>query len=312
MVTTQRQLPPLNALRAFEAAGRHLSFTRAAEELHVTPAAVSHQVKALEQYLGVRLFRRRPRGLLLTEAGQQALPGVGAGFDHLAGALAGLREAEATRPLTVSVAPSFAARWLVPRLETFRHSHPDIELRIDATERVADFRQDDVDLGIRYGFGDYLGLHVECLAAQKVFPVCSPWLMQGRHPLREPADLVHHTLIHVEWERAGMTAPDWPTWLASARTPSTPALASQVGQQAMAVQAAIAGHGVALASALLVADDIEAGRLVRPFTQALEEHFTYFFVCLPEAMERPRVRTFRDWMFAELGEVPGPCRRSTP
>jgi len=306
MAVSGRQLPPLNALRAFEAAGRHLSFTRAAEELHVTPAAVSHQVRALEQYLGVRLFRRRPRGLLLTEAGQQALPGVGAGFDRIAGALAELREAETMRPLTVSVAPSFAARWLVPRLEAFWQSHPDIELRIDATERVADFRQDDVDLGIRYGFGDYAGLHVECLAPQKVFPVCSPWLMDGEYPLREPTNLRHHTLIHVEWERAGMTAPDWPTWLATAGVEGVDAEAGpRFGQQAMAVQAAIAGHGVALASELLVADDLDHGRLVRPFEQSLEEHFTYFFVCLPEALERPRVRTFRDWMFAELGKTLG-------
>ncbi|MDZ7747889.1 MAG: transcriptional regulator GcvA [Halofilum sp. (in: g-proteobacteria)] len=300
-----RQLPPLNALRAFEAAGRHLSFSRAAEELHVTPAAVSHQIKSLEQYLGVRLFRRRPHGLLLTEAGQSALPGVSAGFDRLARAVAGVRDAEASRPLTVSVAPSFASKWLVPRLEDFRHRYAGTEVRIDATERMADFRQDDVDLAVRYGSGNYEGLHVERLAAQSVFPVCSPWLAQGDPPLREPDDLRHHTLIHVDWARAGLSAPDWPTWLASAGVTGVDATAGpRYGQQSMAVQAAIAGHGVALGSALLVADDLAAGRLVRPFEHALHEEHTYFLVCLPEAAETPRVKMFRDWLFEELADTP--------
>lgn len=300
-----RSLPPLNALRAFEAAGRHLSFSRAAEELHVTPAAVSHQIKSLEQYLGMRLFRRRPHGLLLTEAGQHALPGVSAGFDRIAHAISGLRQTESARPLTVSVAPSFAAKWLVPRLEDFRHRSAGTEVRIDATERMADFRQDDVDLGIRYGSGNYQGLHVERLAAQEVFPVCSPWLVEGERPLREPADLRRHTLIHVDWERAGITAPDWATWLASAGVSGVNTRAGpRFAQQSMAVQAAIAGHGVALGSALLVADDLTAGRLVRPFEHALHEEHTYFLVCLPEAADTPRVRMFRDWLFEELADTP--------
>ena len=312
-----RQLPPLNALRAFEAAGRHLSFTRAAAELNVTPAAVSHQIKGLEHYLGVRLFRRRPQGLLLTEAGQSALPGVGAGFDRLAAAVAGLRSTEAARPLTVSVAPSFAAKWLVPRLEAFRTRHPGTEIRIDATERMIDFRQDDVDVGLRYGTGRYPGLHVERLAAQQVFPVCSPWLLRGDAPLETPADLRHHTLIHVDWARAGITAPDWPAWLARAGVETGAANGGEAGegvvdaeagprfgQQSMAVQAAIAGHGVALGSALLVGDDLAAGRLVRPFETALDEQHTYFLVCLPEAAATPRVQQFRDWLFAELAGEP--------
>jgi LysR family glycine cleavage system transcriptional activator len=296
-----RQLPPLNGLRAFEAAGRHLSFTQAAHELNVTPAAISHQLKSLEQYLGVRLFQRRPQGLLLTEAGQRALPGVGEGFDRLAAAVAGLRSAEAARPLTVSVAPSFAVKWLVPRLEAFRERHPGTEIRIDAMERMVDFRQDDVDVGLRYGRGHYPGLHVERLAAQTVFPVCSPWLMQGEAPLRTPADLRHHTLLQVDWSYAGLAAPDWPAWLADAGVEGIDAEAGPCfGQQSMALQAAIAGHGVALGSALLVADDLAAGRLVRPFAHGLHEELTYFLVCLPEAAATPRVRQFRDWLFSEL------------
>lgn len=296
-----RRLPPLSALKAFEAAGRHLSFSRAAEELHVTPAAVSHQVKALEHHLGLRLFHRRARGILLTEAGQRALPSLGRGFDQLSAAVAEMYETDAARPLTVSVAPSLAALWLVPRLEGFRRDHPGIEVRIDATERLADLGHEDVDVGLRYGVGDYPGLHVERLAPQRIFPVCSPWLMRGQRPLHGPAELRYHTLIHVDWQRAGLSAPTWPRWLAAAGVDLPNAHAGpRFAQQSMAIQAAVAGHGVALVSELLVTDDLAAGRLVQPFEQALEEELTYFFVCLPEAASGARVRTFRDWLMAEL------------
>ncbi|MDX1610313.1 MAG: transcriptional regulator GcvA [Halofilum sp. (in: g-proteobacteria)] len=297
-----RELPPLNALRAFEAAGRHLSFTRAAEELNVTPAAVSHQVNGLEQYLGLRLFKRHPQGLLLTEAGQRALPGISTGFEHLSSAMSGLVAAEAERPLLISVTPSLAARWLVPRLEDFWEKHPEIEIRIDAREETSDMRRDDVDIGLRYGTGNYPGLHVECIGTQRVFPVCSPWLAEGEHPLREPADLRHHTLIHVDWRRGEMAAPAWRTWLEAAgvahrvRARGGP----RFTHHSMSLQAAVAGHGVALGSTLLVVDDLAAGRLVRPFEVALEDQYCYYFVCLPESMSNPRVRAFRDWVFGEL------------
>lgn len=299
-----RDLPPLNALRAFEAAGRHLSFTRAADELSVTPAAVSHQVNALEQYLGVRLFRRHPKGLLLTEVGQRALPGVSTGFDQFAAALSGLRDQDSGRALQISVTPSLASRWLVPRLEAFRTAYPDIEIRIDAGEQLTDLRRDDVDVGLRYGTGDYPGMHVECIGTQRVFPVCSPWLIDGDRPLREPEDLRHHTLIHVDWERRGMTAPAWRDWLRKA------GVASKVNCRAgprfthhsMSLQAALAGHGVALGSTLLVIDDLAAGRLVAPFDLVLEEEHCYYFVCLPESVSNPRVRAFRDWIYAELAQ----------
>jgi LysR family glycine cleavage system transcriptional activator len=299
-----RELPPLNALRAFEAAGRHLSFTRAAQELHVTPAAVSHQIKSLEHYLHVRLFRRRAEGLRLTEAGARALPGVTAGFDQLARAVEGLRAAEAQRPLAVSAAPSFAAKWLVSRVEGFRHLHGG-EIRLDATERLADLRQDDFDIGIRYGSGEYPGLHVERVTAQAVFPVCAPSVANGARPLREPVDLRHHTLIHVDWARRGITAPDWPRWLASAGVAGVDARSGpRFGQQSMAVQAAVAGHGVALGSAVLVADDLAAGRLVKPFEHTLYGDHTYYLVCLPEDAETPRIRLFRDWLFEEIERTP--------
>jgi LysR family glycine cleavage system transcriptional activator len=301
-----RQLPPLNALRAFEAAGRHLSFTRAARELHVTPAAVSHQIKTLEHYLRVRLFLRRRQGLQLTEAGERALPGVRAGFDRLARAVEGLRTTEQQRALTISIAPSLAAKWLVPRIDSFRRDYGGGEIRIDATERMADFRQDDVDVGIRYGFGHYPGLFVERLARQTIFPVCAPGLAHGDRPLREPADLYEHTLIHVDWARAGLSAPDWPKWLASAGVSGIDAThGPRFGQQSMAIQAAVAGHGVALASALLVADDLQAGHLVRPFEHALDGDATYSLVCLPEEADTPRIRLFREWLGHQMARTPG-------
>lgn len=302
----KRDLPPLNAMRAFEAAARHRSFTAAAKELNVTPAAVSHQVKGLEEYVGVRLFRRQTRGLALTEAGAGALPDVADGLDAFARALTGLREDEAERPLTVSAAPSFASRWLVPRLEDFRQHANGTEIRLDTSERLSDFAADDVDLAIRYGPGHYTGVHVEHLAAQAVFPVCSPWLLEHGPALREPADLAGHTLIHVDWARAGLTAPDWGSWLETAGAPDVDAGGGpHFNQQSMAIQAAVAGHGVALGSAILVADDLAARRLVRPFEHALMEPNAYHLVCPHAAAQTRRFRLFRDWIFAEMGTTPG-------
>ena len=188
-----RRLPPLNALRAFEAAARHLSFTKAAGELSVTPAAVSHQVKALEDYFGIQLFRRLTRALLLTDAGQTALPALRDGFDKLAEASERLRAHDARGMLTVSVSPSFAAKWLVPRLDDFRTVHPDIDLRLDASDTIVDLARGEADLSIRYGPGGYRDLRVDLLFEAEVFPVCAPGLCDGQHPLREPADLHRHT-----------------------------------------------------------------------------------------------------------------------
>ena len=177
-------LPSLNALRAFEAAGRHLSFSKAAEELHVTPAAVGHQVKALEHDLGALLFDRLNRALQLTSAGQTLLPGLSEVFYRLTEVVETFRRRDANRPLTVSMPPSFGAAWLVPRLERFRDRHPDIDVRLDVDNRIVDLLHDDVDVGLRYGLGDYPGMRVDCLLSEEVFPVCSARLMEGEHPLR--------------------------------------------------------------------------------------------------------------------------------
>lgn len=296
-------LPPLNALRAFEAAGRHLSFTRAASELNVTPAAVSHQIKVLEDYLGVQLFQRRPQGLLLTPAAQQALPAMIDHFSGLAAAVSTLRRAERERPLTVSVEPTFAAKWLVPRIERFKGRHPGIEVRIDATADLADFRTGDVDVGIRHGHGDYPGLYVEQLPHQEMFPVCSPALLEADPPLRTPSDLRNHTLLHVQWRELGqedMTA-NWSTWLQRAGvTDVDPQAGPRYWQEALALQAAIEGHGVALVRSYTAAGDLAAGRLVRPFTHSFPEDFGLFLVCLPQAAETAKVAAFREWIFDEL------------
>ena len=200
------RLPSLNALRAFEAAGRHLSFTRAAEELHVTQAAVSHQIKSLEEQLGIRMFRRGPRGLLLTDAGQSYLPDVREAFQRLTFATDRLLEDDARGAITVSVLPSFAARWLVPRLTRFRADHPDVEVRVSADDRLADFDRDDVDEAIRYGRGDYPGLKSDRFLSEELFPVCSPDLL-ARLPLDRPEDLGRHTLLHDDMRI------DWSVWL---------------------------------------------------------------------------------------------------
>ncbi|MDX1514041.1 MAG: transcriptional regulator GcvA, partial [Gammaproteobacteria bacterium] len=205
-----RKLPPLNALRAFEAAARHLSFTRAAEELHVTQAAVSHQVKSLEEYLGIKLFRRFNRSLLLTDEGQAYLPTMTKAFDLMSDATSRLVKKDPAGPLTVSVLPSFAARWLVPRLGRFRRAHPEIDLRIDPATQLVDFGRGDVDVGIRYGRGEYPGLRSDRLMEEDIFPVCSPALLDGEHPLKDPEDLAHHTLLHDDGHG------DWRTWLLAA------------------------------------------------------------------------------------------------
>jgi LysR family glycine cleavage system transcriptional activator len=298
----ERRLPPLNALRAFEAAARHLSFSKAAAELHVTPAAISHQIGALEAFYGVQLFRRLTRALLLTEAGQSALPALREGFDRLAEAAERLRGHQKSGALTVSAAPSFAAKWLVPRLHRFQQAYPDIELRIDANDHVVDLARDNVDVALRFGPGNYPGLKVDLLLVEEVVPVCSPRLMQGPHALRTPEDLRHHTLLHVDWRVMSEAAPNWRMWLLAAGVHDVDASRGpRFTLESMAVQAAIEGQGVALTSTVLAADDIHAGRLVRPFDIAVGrgQSFAYYVVTPQWNAEQPKVKAFREWVIAE-------------
>jgi LysR family glycine cleavage system transcriptional activator len=289
-----RSLPPLNGLRAFEAAARHLSFARAAAELHVTPAAVSHQVKALEARLGVALFRRRNREVLLTDMGQALLPGVRDGFDRLAAAVQRVQNREAAGALQVSVLPSLAARWLVPRLSRFHARHPEIDLRLSATQNLVDFTREEFDAAIRHGRGDWPGLRADLLLRDEFFPVCSPLLRDGATPLRTPDDLRRHILLH------DSAREDWRLWLTAAgvegidlkRGPS-------FNDGSLLVQAVVAGQGVAVGRRALVAGELAAGRLIRPFEFVLPVDRAYYFVCPVGSADRPKIKALRAWLLAE-------------
>lgn len=294
-----RPLPPLNALKAFESAGRHLSFTKAAAELNVTPAAVSHQVKALEDLLGVPLFHRLTRALRLTDAGQAALPTFAQGFDKLLQGVEQIRAFGKSEVLTISVSPSFGAMWLVPRLELFRIRHPDIEIRLDGTDRRVDLARDDADVALRYGPGGYSGVRVDRLFGQANTPVCSPELLDGEHPLRTPDDLRHHTLLHVDWKDAEAS---WRMWLLAAGLDDIdPTRGPRFTLETMAVQAAVDAQGVALVGDMLVACELAAGRLVRPFDPSLSTplSFSYYLLSPKEGTEPPKVAAFRDWLLEE-------------
>lgn len=292
-----RRLPPLNALRAFEAVARHLSFSKAAEELNVTPAAVSHQVKALEDFAGNPLFRRLTRAIRLTEHGRAALPHLTEGFDFLADGAALLSGDEEPDVFTVTTPPSFAARWLVPRLDNFQERNPDIKVRLDASMAVVDLRRDGIDVAIRYGGGDYPGHQVDRLFDEEMFPVCSPQLMNGPHPLKEPQDLVHHTLLHAGYALNNPAYPDWRMWLKSAGVTNVDwRKGPEFSLENMAVQAAMQGHGVALVNTSLTKDDLEAGNLVRPFALSVPTEFSYYLVVPSENVDVPAVHAFREWI----------------
>lgn len=289
------RLPPLNTLRAFEAAARHMSFTKAAEELFVTQAAVSHQIKTLEDALGVKLFKRLNRALLLTEEGQTFIPSVRQALDLLLQGVNKISQVEATGALNVSTLPSFAAGWLVPRLDRFRKKHPEIDVRLTAGERLVDFARDDVDMAIRYGRGRYADLVSERFMEEEIFPVCSPKLMEeGDHPLKTPEDLRFHTLLHDDMP-AG-----WAQWLAAAGVEGVnPTQGPYFDMSALVIQAAVQGQGVALGRSTLAASALESGLLVRPFDLTIPIDFAYFVVCPPESYNRPKVQAFRTWLYEE-------------
>jgi LysR family glycine cleavage system transcriptional activator len=297
-----RRLPPLNSLRAFEAAARHLSFKHAADELHVTPAAVSHQIRALEEYCGTPLFRRMTRALRLTEAGQAALPLLRDGFDKLAAAAAAMEAKGRVGILTVSVAPSFGAKWLVPRLDRFRAAHPEFDVRVDATDALTSFASDGVDVALRYGRGTYRNLRAERLMGEVAFPVCSPRLLKNGPRLAKPEDLRLHTLVHVQWKMEDDAAPNWRMWLRAAGVEGVDAeRGPRFSADSMAVDAAIEGQGVALAGAALVGGDLKAGRLVRPFPPSVCQAtaFSYYLVYPETKAGDPKVSAFREWVQAE-------------
>ncbi|WP_164662113.1 transcriptional regulator GcvA [Tropicibacter sp. Alg240-R139] len=294
-----RHLPPLNALRAFEAAARHLSFKAAADELNVTPAAVSHQVKALEGLLGAPLFFRLTRALRLTEAGQTALPALSEGFDKLAEGMQQMREFGHSNVLSVSVSPSFGSMWLVPRLDRFHRKHPDIEIRIDGTDRIVDVAGGEFDVAVRYGPGGYKGVEVDYLFSQLNTPVCSPALMEGENALLQPKNLAHHTLLHIDWKDAEAS---WRMWLLAAGLRDIdPTRGPHFTQENMAVQAALDGQGVALVGDRLVADHLAKGQLVCPFGPDLKTplKFAYYLLSSRAKITDTKVSAFRNWLIEE-------------
>jgi LysR family transcriptional regulator, glycine cleavage system transcriptional activator len=289
-----RSLPPLNALRAFEAAARHLSFTTAAAELNVTQAAISHQIKALEDRLGLKLFRRVGRGLLLTDAAQAYLAEIAAAFDRIAGATRRLHQHDAAGVLSATVLPSFAAKWLLPRLGRFRAAHPEIDLRISSSVEQIDLAREDFDFALRAGSGQYLGMRSDLILTESFFPVCSPALLSGPNRLRVPADLRAHTLLHDEPRDL------WQLWLKTVGLTDIDATRGPgFSDSGMLIQAAVEGQGVAIAKGTLAGDDLRAGRLVRPFDQSLPANYSYWLVCPEPSAERPKIVAFRDWILAE-------------
>ncbi len=298
-----RRVYPLNSLRAFEASARQLSFVKAAQELHVTPAAVSHQVKRLEAYLGVQLFRRLPRGLLLAETGQVLLSELREIFQQLDKAMERVMESESRGGLTISVAPIFAVKWLVPRLRRFDDLYPDIDVRMSSSLGLIDFQRDGFDAAVRLGSGQYPGLESVKLFDESVIPMCSPRLLDGPHGLHAPDDLHHHVLLHNDSMAYDPLAPDWRAWLKAVDATRVDASRGpHFGQPDHALQAAIDGAGVVLGWQYLAADDILAGRLIQPFSLALPLGSSFYLV-YPEAYtSRKKITVFRDWLIEEVGQ----------
>jgi len=289
-----RRLPPLNALKAFEAAARHLSFTKAAEELYVTQAAVSHQIKTLEDFLGMKLFRRLNRALLLTDEGQILFPGVGEALDLIADTTNRLHRYDHAGILSVATMDSLAATWLVPRMGRFRKRHPEIDVRITTSDRLVDLMRDGIDMAIRYGRGDWTGMSVDYLMSEELFPVCSPSLLEDGPPLETPNDLRHYPLLHDDMRL------DWRMWLlAAGATEVNPERGPGFQHSNLVYQAAIGGAGVALGRSVMVADEIAEGRLVKPFDLTLPGNYAYYVVTPKSNTEKKKVKAFRDWLLEE-------------
>jgi LysR family transcriptional regulator, glycine cleavage system transcriptional activator len=295
-----QRMPPLNALRAFEAVARHSSFARAAHELHVTKAAVAQQVRALEQEIGVRLVERNGRGLQLTESGAAGAGALAEGFALLAKAARAMREGEGRRFLVINSTPSFAATWLVGRIGKFKARHPETDVLIDANPTEDALDSGAADALIRWGAGEFLGLAATLLFKEDVFPVCAPRLVVGDDPLRSPEDLARHTLLHLDWNPAHASWPTWSDWLNAAGARHVEATHGVFfNNMAMTLRAAAQGQGVALTSFAIAADELAAGRLVAPFKTSVATPFGYYFVCRPNEADSPRIKALREFLTQE-------------
>ena len=292
-----RRLPPLHALRAFEAAARHLSIKKAAAELAVTPTAVSHHVRVLEDALGVKVFERHARHIELTAYGKELYPVLREGFDAFADAIARVKSRKVRTVVTLSATVAFTARWLLPRVAAFHKANPSMDLRLHASDETADLRSGTVDAAIRYGRGEYQGLSAERLFPDSFAPACSP-----RLKVRSARDLANQTMIHFEWRRQRRDNPTWSRWLRTAGVEDLNARADLIfTDESQAIQAAIAGNGVALLSLTLIADELARGTLIQPLEPALTMNgFQYDLVYPPSADQSDRISALRTWIQKEL------------
>lgn len=304
------RLPPLAALRAFEAAARHSSFKQAAEELYVTPGAISQQIKVLEDYLGKPLFERLPRTVRLLPAGEAMLPKLREGFECLAAAVEATRTASERETLNVNAPPTFASRWLMPRLSRFTELYPDIDLRLSSsTENIdqpdtlathnVDPRTDVSDVSIRYGNGDYPGHRVSQIFNPVLVAACSPQLLAGEHPLRKPEDLQWHVLIHDDTVPEQSDHPTWADWMRAAGVEGIETRKGPRFGNTLALEAAMDGLGVVLVLKPLIADAVQKGRLVIPFETTVPSRHAYFLVVAEAVAERPAVTCFSNWLLGE-------------
>jgi LysR family glycine cleavage system transcriptional activator len=291
-----RRLPPLNSLKSFEAAGRLLSFTRAADELNVTQAAVSHQIKVIEEYLDLSLFIRYPRKLALTEQGKSLLPEVIEAFDKVSNAIGAIRQEPASKMISVRLAPSFAAKWLSPRLKYFWLQHPEIDLCLYHAHPAVEFDREEIDIAVTYGKGDWPGVVADPILSLDFYPVCTPAFMSNDRPLSNIDNLRYYSLLHdANYEC-------WADWLKLAGLPEINAnKGTIIDDTNVLIQAAVDGQGVALGSSTFVQDLLDSGRLIKPFDITLVNEFAYYVVCPEAHLKNPSVQAFKDWLL-DLGD----------
>jgi len=297
----RRRLTHLNALRAFEATARLGGYVDAAAELSVTSAAVGQQIRMLESFLDVSLFERQGKRLLLTDRARSVLPDIKDAFDRLAQAMDHLKDAGRGPLVTITLPPSFAAKWLIPRIETFRVAHPEIDLRLDTTDRLVDLPRENIAIGIRYGTGRYPGLDSTLLMPEMVFPVCSPSLDSRAHKLRSPDDLANFNLIHDTTMATHADFPTWSTWLKAARAKKMKSRSGmKINSSIMSLQAAMEGQGIALGRSVIAADDLRQGHLVKPFQLMLESGYSYYLVHATDFPLSRAASLFCQWLKAEV------------
>ena len=298
------RLPPLKSLQAFEAAGRHLSFSTAAKELNVTPGAISQQIRMLEEFLEIKLFKRMNRMIILTDAGQLFLPLISTGFEQFSEAVGQLQRTRSDGPLTITSAPSFVSKWLIPRLARFKALHPDIDVRIDTSDRLVDFMHEDIDVGIRFGNGVYPELETVLLFSFDLIPVCSPALMNQGNGLKKVSDLRNFTLLHSNYDELDDGWPDWAMWLKVVEAEDVDSSHGIFFNQSdLLFQAAMEGQGVALLASVMADPEIAAGNLVQPFSARLPVKLNYHLVTSPRKARIPKVAAFRQWILEESAYV---------